>query len=234
MFKKRPRIGVSTSRRKGRMMLFCNQLAVLAAGGWPVAIGPGRDPDPAAQLETLDGLIIGGGVDVTARLYGVDITDEWPYDPDRDALELQSLYWADRNGKPVFGICRGAQLMNVHRGGTLIRDLKTAMPDRRNPRSVFPCKWVEITPYSVLHGIMRRRSTLINALHHQAVDRLGEGLVVVARETGSGVVQAIERTGSSLWFGVQWHPEFLFLRPSQYRLFRRLIVEARKAVRTTA
>ena len=108
------------------------------------------------------------------------------------------------------------------------------MPDRRNPRSVFPCKWVEITPDSVLHGIMRRRSTLINALHHQAVDRLGEGLVVVARETGSGVVQAIERTGSSLWFGVQWHPEFLFLRPSQYRLFRRLIVEARKAVRTAA
>lgn len=212
-------------------MLFFNRMAVLAAGGWPVAIGPGRHADPAAQLETLNGLIIGGGVDVTARLYGVDITDEWPYDPDRDALEMQALDWADGTGTPVFGICRGAQLMNVHRGGTLIRDLKTALPDRRNPRSVFPCKWVEITPESGLHRIMRRRRTLINALHHQAVDRLGDGLQIVARET-SGVVQAIERPGPLLWFGVQWHPEFLFLRPSQFRLFRRLVVEAKKVMQT--
>lgn len=189
------------------------------AGG----IGPGRTD----RLEELDGLIIGGGVDVEARLYGIDTTDEWPYDPDRDALELRALDWAQRTGKPVLGICRGAQLMNVHQGGTLILDLKTALPDRPNPRSILPCKWIEIEPDSGLHGIMRRRRTLINALHHQAVDRLGEGFRVTAREPRSGIVQAIERPGPVPWFGVQWHPEFLFLRPSQFRIFRALVKGAR-------
>lgn len=210
-------------------MLLCNRIAVFLAGGLPIAIGPGRTD----RLEDLDGLLIGGGVDVAARLYGIDTTDEWPYDPDRDALELRALDWAQQAGKPVLGICRGAQLMNVHRGGTLILDLKTALPERRNPRSILPCKWVEIETGSGLHAIMRRRRTLINALHHQAVDKLGEGFRVTAREPGSGIVQGIELPGPVPWFGVQWHPEFLFLRPSQFRIFRALVKGARDLMQAT-
>ena len=111
-------------------MRLANALGVVLAGGAPVTIGPGI----RTEFDGLDGLIVGGGVDIESRLYGADTTDEWPYDPDRDALEIKALDWADRFDKPVLGICRGAQLINVHCGGTLISDLRRARPDLRNPR----------------------------------------------------------------------------------------------------
>ena len=117
-------------------MRLANALGVVLAGGAPVTIGPGI----RTEFDGLDGLIVGGGVDIESRLYGADTTDEWPYDPDRDALEIKALDWADRFYKPVLGICRGAQLMNVHRGGTLILDLGRSHPEAANPRSIFPCK----------------------------------------------------------------------------------------------
>lgn len=202
-------------------MRLANSLAVLLAGGLPVRIDPGRRND----FDGLDGLIVGGGVDIEARLYGVDTTDEWPYDPDRDALELRGLDWAERTGCPVLGICRGAQLINVHRGGTLIGDLDRAHPELRNPRSVFPCKTAHVVAGSRLDGLLGRRLR-INALHHQAVDRLGEGMAVAAVDDG-GVVQAVETTGARFRIGVQWHPELMTWSRRQRRLFRALIAAAR-------
>lgn len=175
----RPRIGITTGRRKGRTMRLANALGVWLAGGRPVTMGPGI----RESFDGLDGLIIGGGVDIEARLYGHDISDEWPYDPDRDALEIAALDWADDSGIPVLGICRGMQLLNVHRGGTLHRDVVAAQPDYRNRRSVLPCKTALIEDRSLLSRIAGTDPLRINALHHQAVDRLGHGLVVSARET---------------------------------------------------
>lgn len=200
------------------MMLAMNRLSVMAAGGVPVPIGPGR----IRRLDGLDGLVIGGGVDIESRLYGIDTTDEWPYDPERDALEMQALDWAERGNRPVLGICRGAQLMNVHRGGTLLPDLKVAHPGHRFPRSVFPCKSVDVARDSRLADLLGAGRLRINALHHQAVDRLGKGLAVSAREP-LGIVQGIERADHPFWIGVQWHPEFLIWRPPHHRLFRALV-----------
>ena len=199
-------------------MRLANSLGVWLAGGCPVRIGPGL----RTRLDDLDGLIVGGGVDIESRLYGIDTADEWPFDADRDALELRGLDWAERHDRPVLGICRGAQLLNVHRGGTLIHDLQRARPGIRNPRSIFPCKTAHPEPASQLAGLVGAHRLRINALHHQAVDRLGHDLAVAALDD-DGVVQAIEQAGHRFWLGVQWHPELMLWSPRHRRLFRALV-----------
>jgi putative glutamine amidotransferase len=216
--RRRPRIGITTGQYKGRAMRLANALGVWLVGGVPVTLGPGL----RTGFDGLDGLIIGGGVDVEARLYGVDTIDEWPADPARDVLELRGLDWAERRQRPVLGICRGAQLMNVHRGGTLIPDLERAHPGIHNPHSMFRCKTATIRPASRLAALVGDGALRINALHHQAVDRLGSGMVVAA-EDESGVVQAIERKGELFRLGVQWHPEFLTWSRRHRRLFAGLV-----------
>ncbi|GHD62587.1 hypothetical protein GCM10017083_51470 [Thalassobaculum fulvum] len=209
---------MTTGRWKGRAMRLANSLGVWLAGGIPVRIGPGL----RTRFDDLDGLIVGGGVDIESRLYGVDTTDEWPYDPDRDALELRGLDWVERHDRPVLGICRGAQLLNVHRGGTLIHDLARSHSHYRNPRSMFPCKTAHPEPGSRLAELVGTDPLRINALHHQAVDRLGEGMAVAAIDDG-GIVQAIEFTGHRFRVGVQWHPELMLWYRRQRRLFRALL-----------
>ena len=219
----RPRIGITTGKRKGRAMRLANAFNVLLAGGRPVTIGPGIRED----FEGLDGLIIGGGVDIEARLYGVDTSDEWPYDPDRDALELAGIAWADAVGAPILGICRGMQLLNVHRGGTLLRDIVIAKPGYRNKRSMFPCKTVDITEQTLLSRIVGSAPLKINALHHQAVDVVGRGLVVAARET-AGFIQSVETTEGPMRLGVQWHPELMPWSRRHRAVFSTLIGAARR------
>lgn len=219
----RPRIGITTGRRKGRAMRLANAFNVLLAGGWPVTIGPGI----RETFDGLDGLIIGGGVDIEARLYGVDTSDEWPYDPDRDALELAGINWADTVGAPILGICRGMQLLNVHRGGSLFRDVVAAQPDYRNRRSILPCKMVEITDATLLSTVAGPHPLKVNALHHQAVDRIGDGLIVGARED-AGFIQSVEATEGPMRLGVQWHPELLPWSARHRSVFSRLVQSARE------
>lgn len=216
--RRRPCIGVTTGRYKGRTMRLANSLGVWLSGGAPARLGPGL----RTSFEGLDGLIVGGGVDIESRLYGIDTADEWPYDPDRDALEIAALDWAERHDRPVLGICRGAQLLNVHRGGTLIHDLARSHPEYRNPRSIFPCKTAHPRPETRLAALLGERPVRINALHHQAVDRLGHGMTVSAVDD-DGIVQAIEQTGHHFRLGVQWHPELMLWSPRQLRLFRALV-----------
>lgn len=223
---RRPRIGVTTGRYHGRTVRLASSLAILMSGGIPVRIGPGL----RTRLDGLDGLIIGGGVDIESRLYGVDTTDEWPFDPDRDSLELGALDWADRHGLPVLGICRGAQLINVHRGGTLIRDIDQSHPGRRRRRSVLPCRTVTLTPRSRLAELVGPQPLRINALHHQAVDRLGSGMTVAAVD-GDGIVQAVEADGPCFRVGVQWHPELLAWKSRHRCLFAALVAAARDSRR---
>lgn len=202
-------------------MRLANSFAVLVSGGLPVTIGPGI----RENFEDLDGLIIGGGVDVESRLYGVDATDEAIFDPARDSLELKGLDWADRGDRPVLGICRGSQLMNVHRGGSLITNLEEQYANYRNRRSILPCKTIDVRDGTRLAAIVKPGRLRINALHRQAVDRIGDTLTVTARED-NGIVQAIEQPDHSFRIGVQWHPELMSWHPRHLRLFRALVSAA--------
>ncbi|WP_422126553.1 gamma-glutamyl-gamma-aminobutyrate hydrolase family protein [Thioalkalivibrio sulfidiphilus] len=143
-------------------------------------------------------------------------------DADRDRLEQALIRDALDRDLPLLGICRGMQLMNVVCGGSLHQGLEGFHEEHPQIRSVLPRKTVALAPDSVLRQILGCERCPVNALHDQGVDRLGEGLRVVAREP-NGVIQAVEHTRRRFAIGVQWHPEYLPQKRSQQGLFRALV-----------
>lgn len=217
----KPKIGVTTSRGWGRWLWWWVWLAVTRAGGRAVRLRPGH----AYELDGLDGLIVGGGDDISPTIYDGELDPAVKIDPERDQLELEALAHAARRALPVLGICRGSQMINVFHGGSLHTDIYAIYEEAPRLRTVLPKKTVHVTPGSRLDQILECRHCRINALHHQSVDRVGDGLAVVARDE-HGMVQAIERPAGGFLVGVQWHPEFLVFDRGQQRLFGRLVEAA--------
>ncbi len=172
------------------------------------------------------GFVIGGGNDIDPAIYGGDVSDSRSIDPSRDAYELEVLELAEKRGVPVMGICRGAQLINVHRGGTLVSDLSNVRVHTSNRGTLLPRKAVSITAGSTLAGLIGSESARVNSLHHQAVERTGDGLVVSALDRDE-IVQAIESVDGPLRVGVQWHPEYMPQRRDQRRLFEGFVAACR-------
>jgi putative glutamine amidotransferase len=225
---KRPLIGVTTSRRGGWRIFQMHRLALARAGGRAVRL-TGGNPVP----DGLDGLVIGGGDDIGAEIYGGQVLPDVRIDPERDKLELTLLDKALPAGLPVLGICRGSQMINVALGGSLHTDIYEVYMQAPRMRTVLPRKTVHIEPDSRLHRITGCNPCRVNALHHQSVDRLGRGLRVVARDE-AGIVQAIEGTGPNFLVGVQWHPELLVLSQPQQRLFSALAQATRQILEHAA
>ncbi|PRY23132.1 putative glutamine amidotransferase [Aliiruegeria haliotis] len=219
----RPLIGVTTSARSGWRIFPLVAFNLWLVGGRGIRWGAGRPAD----LDAVDGLIIGGGDDIAPALYGGEIVAEAVLEPQRDALERTLAEAALTRGIPVLGICRGAQMLNIAAGGTLMGDAFARHPESRKVRTILPRRIVSVSADSWLRRITGRDTLKVNALHSQAVDRLGNGLRVGARD-GGGMVQAIESTRDPFALGVQWHPEHLFYRAAHRRLFTALVAAARE------
>ena len=168
--------------------------------------------DYAAEL---DGLVLQGGSDISPQVYGEEpMRPEWAGDPERDRYEIELLEGFLKLGKPILGICRGQQLINVALGGTLYQDTATQKPGAQvhQDTAVYDDKYhhIEILPGTSLAalypGVGRAK---VNSLHHQAVHRLGKGLAVEAHSADDGVIEAVRHQGPGYLVGVQWHPEFL-------------------------
>ena len=201
--------------------------AVAASGGVAVLLPPQPNPELAASvvLDGLDGLILTGGKDVQPELYGAErhpSTD--PPRPDRDAWELALFRGAEERRIPVLAICRGLQLVNVARGGTLHQHLPDALGTERFRvgGGVFASNTVEVDEGTALAALVGDGDLDVHSYHHQGVDQLGDGLVVTAR-TDDGVVQAMESTGDGYVLAVQWHPEQDL---EDRRLFAGLVAQA--------
>ncbi len=218
-----PLIGVTTSRRGGWRSYLMHSLALLRVGARSVRLIPGA-PLPK---EPLQGLIIGGGDDIGAEIYGGKVLPDVRIDPERDKMELNLLKAALPAQLPILGICRGSQMINVALGGTLHTDIYEVYVQAPKMRTVLPRKRVSIEAGSRLNEILRCNPCLVNALHHQSVDRLGQGLKVAALDE-SGIVQAIENDSVRFLLGVQWHPELLVWKKPQQRLFGALAQAARE------
>lgn len=146
-------------------------------------------------------------------------------DRSRDKMELTLLENAIADRLPVLGICRGAQLINVKLGGTLHQDIRGFYGEIPHINSVWPRKEIVIDSESRLAGILESSRIVVNALHRQAVETLGEPLEAVAREE-NGIIQAIELPDYPYLIGVQWHPEYMPQFRSQRRIFEALIAQA--------
>jgi putative glutamine amidotransferase len=210
----RPRIGVTTYQRdrQGRPRFHLPSAyvdAVRAAGGAPLLLPPG-DPAPARLLDGLDGLVLAGGGDVhPARFESAPHDASYGMCEERDASEFALLDAAVARELPTLAICRGAQVLNVLRGGDLIAHLPDDVGDdvaHRVSREAHTRHPVQLVPGSRLAALYGRESLEVASWHHQAVGRLGKGLEAVAFAE-DGVIEAVELEGAPWLVAVQWHPE---------------------------
>ena len=189
--------------------------ALEAAGLVPIVVPPLAAPDAALPLlDVVAGLVLTGGEDVDPTRYGARAHPALgPVVAARDETELALAIGARSRGLPTLAICRGIQVLNVALGGTLVQDLPSERPAglAHDPGGARDARVhaVDVTPGSRLAAAMGSASPAVNSFHHQAVDRVAEGLVVTARAP-DGVVEGVETTDDAWWaLGVQWHPEEL-------------------------
>jgi len=185
--------------------------------------------DVRAALGVADGVVLGFGSDIApARYGGAGHEKLTPVSERRDAFELGLAAAVIEAGLPVLGICRGMQLINVYSGGSLHRDLAGFYREDPETRTILPHKRIVITPGTRVARLLDHETRRVNALHSQAIDRLGRGVRVAARDR-NGIVQAIEHEALPFLVGVQWHPEYLPQVPEQRELFNALIAAAKRA-----
>ena len=216
------------------------------AGGKPVRISTESDLE---SVPDFDGLILGGGANIHPSLYEEEVIPDYDFrsvgiklveifyypftlffkylgsnnkhDIDRDKLELKMLKVADERNLPVLGICRGLQLINVYFNGKLAQNYYGKLKGEFLVASFLPRKPIKLKPASQIYQLFGANKIYVNALHLQAVEKLGDNLIVSARET-NGIVQAIEHQSKKI-LAVQWHPEYLIYKKSQRKIFRWLV-----------
>lgn len=228
-----PRIGISScffhpdpERQifKGKTLLYMEQSMVfwVQSGGALTYLVPttrvGGEVTPKVYASDLDGLLLHGGSDVCPRSYGEEPIDPaWEGDEIRDRYEIELVHAFLALGKPVLGICRGQQILNVAFGGTLWQDQRQQGATERNHRSQelydHNLHEVDIVAGSGLAGLYPGVDrVLVNSVHHQAVKDLGKDVMVEATSSDDGIIEAIRLADDSARgryaFGVQWHPEF--------------------------
>jgi putative glutamine amidotransferase len=224
---KRPIIGVAWPK--------ADYVASLEQAGAEVReLRPGRD-DVSTTLRGCDGVLLTGGADVDPGEYGdADRHPTLELDPIRDRYELEIARTALDRDMPLFAICRGAQVLNVAAGGTLVQDIPSQQPTDLTHSLTVPkdslAHDIAVAPASCLSVLMaprldRKGHMAVNSRHHQSVRDVAPGFVVSAAAP-DGVVEAIEKPGARFCLGVQWHPEN-FWRSGEFRsLFDALVSEA--------
>jgi putative glutamine amidotransferase len=200
--------------------------AVERAGGVAVVLTPNADL-ANFYLKSLDGLLLTGGGDIHPKHFGaklpkmkLDLSPE-----ERTSFELRMARGFLKAKRPVLGICLGCQTINVVLGGTLIQDLPTEKPHTRDHTEgnhrIFLNKGTR------LRKLVGQESLHVNSRHHQAISKLGRGLVSAAWST-DGVIEAIESNNHSFVFGLQWHPETIASKPESMKIFKAFVEACRK------
>ncbi len=218
----RPLIGLTHSIQQDERRLYLPASyanAIREAGGTPIILPLTRDEEDIARYAALvDGVVFTGGDDIDPQSYGEE--QLWAcgdVSPLRDEFEvkLTRLLLEKHPEKPVLGICRGAQVLNVALGGTLYQDLKSQLPGcichQQHQGSSYTAHRVNIQEGTKLHAIYGDAHTMVNTFHHQAVKELAEGAILTATAS-DGVIEGFELPDHPYFVAVQWHPELLVTR----------------------
>jgi putative glutamine amidotransferase len=198
--------------------------AIEQAGGIPLIVPPMRPETIGPLLDRVDGVCLTGGPDIQPSVYGATPHEALgPTEPRIDALELALVRGADQRELPILGICRGMQMLNVARGGTLHQHLPDVtgaqLRHRQDEHTSIPTHVVTTAPRSTVRAILGGSPIAVNSFHHQAIRDLGAGLVATAWAS-DGTIEAVEEPGVRLVLGVQWHAEGL---PAHKALFELLV-----------
>jgi gamma-glutamyl-gamma-aminobutyrate hydrolase PuuD len=188
----------------------------------------GLEPESAfvlkpPRLDGMAGLLLMGGTDVNPKLYGASPAPETDEpDDERDAVEWRMIDEALERDLPILAICRGLQMLNVHHGGSLHQHLGSPRHDTDFEDKSTIAHEAIIEPESHLANIVGSTRVRVNSRHHQAIDQIGEGLRVSARDAEDGTIEALEQPNRRFVIAVQWHPEDQVSKePEQRKLFER-------------
>lgn len=210
--------------------------AILEAGGAPLLIPPQVDPGTLRQVyELVAGVVLPGGADIDPALYGEEPHPQLgQIEPLRDATEFPLARWAVADGKPLFAICRGLQVLNVALGGSLYQDINSQYPTTlEHDVGSKQHSWtnldhpVAFAPTSRLAELLGTTDSSVNSLHHQALKEIAPGLTVVG-SAPDGIIEAVEGQGDAFLIGVQCHPEQLWQAADTRwrRVFRAFVAAA--------
>lgn len=196
--------------------------AIISAGGIPFLLPLTLDEDVVVSgIEKCDGILLSGGPDVDARLFGeFNMNCSGEISPYRDCLDLLAARITIEGKKPVLGICRGAQVLNIALGGSIYQDIFSQIKDRdiikhkQEAPGWYPVHDINIKEGSKVYAAFGKSSTGVNSFHHQAVKELGSGLEAVAWSP-DGIIEAVEHKTNSFAVGVQWHPELMWKENSE-------------------
>ncbi len=183
-------------------------------------------------IRNLDGLLLTGGNDVFAGAYGeTPLSDQWQHDAPRTLFEIELIHQALEQKKPILGICRGFQMLNVALGGSLYQDIASQRPDSLQHRSLNKPVWndhpVRIQQGSLLHRVLGRSECRVNTSHHQAVKQPASSLTPVAWAP-DGVIEGLESPDHPFVLGVQWHPEAMGEDPTAVALINQFVQACKK------
>lgn len=234
----KPIIGITTfeEQSKGYHTVKSTYInAVFAAGGIPINIPIIKDEeDYETYANLVDGIIFTGGLDISPLTYGENPVKEINLmSSRRDEYELGLFKKVYEMKKPILGICRGSQLMNVALGGSLYQDINTQVQEALGhaPKSMEADEffhWINIERNSQLYEIFGKDKIQVNSFHHQAIKELGKDLKVIALSE-DGIIEGIQGTKEGFVLGVQFHPEALSPRYPEYlKIFEELITASKK------
>jgi putative glutamine amidotransferase len=243
----RPVIGIATQTQEAvfgqapRAWAMAQKYVTVLAGcgalPWLIPLLDGDEDTLRATYDRLDGVFVAGGVDIDPARYGE--AEHRPLcnkaDPERDWAEMTLLRWALAEHKPVLGVCRGMQAINVAAGGSLYQDIKLQHEGAikhdyfsvsgNHPRDLLAHE-VRVRPDSRLGTILGKETVAVNSLHHQGIRRLAPGLAATAHAP-DGLIEGVEGDNGRFLVGVQWHPEELTEKdPTMRRLFATFIEAA--------
>ncbi len=196
--------------------------AIQKSGGIPILINLTYDEDVMLKYaEIADGFLFTGGDDVDPVLFGETVHEGFgDFCHERDTLELPLARRVFELGKPMLGICRGIQTLNVAFGGSLYQDIpieySKKISHRQQPPYYIPSHTVSVAEDSLLFDIIGEKEYGTNSMHHQSIKKLAEGWKISAKAS-DGTIEAIERDGYSFALGLQWHPEHLFATDEKSR-----------------
>lgn len=231
----RPLIGITTDyneKRTAYSSYYTYAESVERAGGLPLLIPYRLSPELIPQIvSTLQGIVFSGGDDLDPCCYGEKYcTGTEPIDPARESFERALLAEVEKRRLPTLGICLGSQLMNCHRGGSLVQYLPDVARDNamEHRRLNDPSRLHEVSLHdgTTLAKHLGKQRVTVNTSHKQAVSKVGRGLRVIATSP-DGVIEGIEDSSMPLFLGVQWHPERMTDEREHLAIFELLVNKSR-------